>query len=90
MSPAKSSHQFLKRFFCKIYFKFDEKYNGKLYASILISGILGAQPMCTVPRLTNGRCLLLCVAAMLEAACEILSRLYCLKFIAVALYLCDK
>ena len=34
---------------------------------------------CAASRLADARCLLVCVAAMLEAACQLLSRLYCLK-----------
>ena len=51
-----------------------------------------AQSAYVVPRLADARCLLLCVyvAAMLEVLYEMLSTLYYLKFVAAALYLCDK
>ena len=99
MSPAKFSHRFRKEIFREYILKFDEKYNGKNILkhikknkSILAisSRLLGAQHTCAVSLPADARCLLLCVAAMLEGACELLSRLYSLKFIAVALYLCGK
>ena len=65
---------------------------GEIYASILIisSRILRAQPTYTASLLAVARCLLLCVAAILEAICQLLSSLYYFNILDVALHLCNK
>ena len=73
----------------------------KEYISNLVisSRILHVQTTYAVFRLADARCMLLCVfnmsvllcgTAMLEAAYEVLSTLYCFKLVTIALYLCDK
>ena len=94
VSPAKLPFGFRKGIFQKYSLKFDAKYSGKFYASILVisSGILRVQLACTVSRLADARCMLLwvCVTTMLEAVNKLLFALYCFKVMDVVLYLWDK
>ena len=94
MSPAKSFHRCRKVIFPKIFSQIwweiqREKYMPTFWW--ISTRILHAQSTSAVSRLAFARCLLLWIAAMLEAACQLLlSRLFCLEIITVVSNLWDK
>ena len=82
MRPAKSYHRSRKEHFPGIYSQIRCENSGKNICphSGNIFLISTCVVTCAVSPPTDARCLLVCVAAMLEAACQLLSRLYCLKW----------
>ena len=76
-----------KKNFREYILKFDVKYNRKniWQHSGNIFLISTCVVTCAVSPPADARCLLVCVAAMLEAACTLLSRLYCVKINAFML-----
>ena len=70
-----------KKIFPEYILKFDVKYTGKnkYQHSGNIFLISTCVVTCEMSGLADAQCLLACVAAMLEAACQLLSRLYCLE-----------
>ena len=76
-----------KKIFREYILKFNVKYNGDniWQHSGNIFLISTCVVTCAVSPSADARCLLVCVAAMLEGACQLLSRLYCVKINAFVL-----